>query len=79
MQKGAWRIPRRASTSKRIAPTLDCSRLPLTAYQAPRLSITDFGIQKRTAYALNQVLTGVADKRLQQDLNKASQQAVPKL
>jgi hypothetical protein len=43
------------------------------------VSITDFGIQKHAAYALNQVLTGVANKQLQQDLNKANQQAVPKL
>ena len=43
------------------------------------ISITDFGIQKRAAYTLNQVLTGVANKQLQQDLNKANQQAVPKL
>jgi len=43
------------------------------------VSITDFGIQKRAAYALNQVLTGVANRQLQQDLNKANQQAVPKL
>jgi hypothetical protein len=43
------------------------------------VSITDFGIQKRAAYALNQVLTGAANKQLQQDLNKANQQAVPKL
>jgi hypothetical protein len=43
------------------------------------VSITDFGIQKRAVYALNQVLTGVANKQLQQDLNKANQQAVPKL
>jgi hypothetical protein len=42
------------------------------------VSITDFGIQKRAIYALNQVLTGAADKQLQQDLNKAKQQAVPK-
>ena len=43
------------------------------------VSITDFGIQKRAAYALNQVLTGAANKQLQQDLNRANQQAVPKL
>lgn len=43
------------------------------------VSITDFGIQKRAAYALNQVLTGAANKQLQQDLKKANQQAVPKL
>jgi hypothetical protein len=43
------------------------------------VSITDFGIQKRAAYALNQVLTGAANKQQQQDLNKANQQAVPKL
>jgi hypothetical protein len=43
------------------------------------VSITDFGIQKRAAYALNQVLTGASNKQLQQDLNKANQQAVPKL
>jgi hypothetical protein len=43
------------------------------------VSITDFGIQKRAAYTLNQVLTGSANKQLQQDLNKANQQAVPKL
>jgi hypothetical protein len=43
------------------------------------VSITDFGIQKRAAYALNQFLTGVANKQLQQDLNKANQTAVPKL
>lgn len=43
------------------------------------VSITDFGIQKRAAYALNQLLTGVSNKQLQQDLNKANQQAVPKL
>jgi hypothetical protein len=43
------------------------------------VSITDFGIQKRAAYALNQFLTGVGNKQLQQDLNKAKQQAVPKL
>jgi hypothetical protein len=38
------------------------------------VSITDFGIQKRAAYALNQFLTGVANKQLQQDLNKAIKQ-----
>lgn len=43
------------------------------------VSITDFGIQKRAAYALNQVLTGAANKQLQQDLKKANQAAVPKL
>jgi len=43
------------------------------------VSITDFGIEKRAVYALNQVLTGVANKQLQQDLNRANQQAVPKL
>ena len=43
------------------------------------ISITDFGIQKRAAYALNQFLKGVANKQLQQDLNKANQTAVPKL
>jgi hypothetical protein len=43
------------------------------------VSITDFGIQKRATYALNQVLTGAANKELQQDLNKANKQAVPKL
>jgi hypothetical protein len=43
------------------------------------VSITDFGIQKRAVYALNQVLTGAADKQVQQDLNKAKQNAVPKL
>jgi hypothetical protein len=41
--------------------------------------ITDVGIQKRAAYALNQVMTGVANKQLQQDLHKATQTAVPKL
>ena len=43
------------------------------------VSITDFGIQKRAAYALNQGLTGASNKQIQQDLNKAKQQAVPKL
>jgi hypothetical protein len=43
------------------------------------VSITDFDIQKRAVYALNQFLTGVANKQLQQDLNKANQQAMPKL
>ncbi len=43
------------------------------------VSITDFGIQKRATYALNQVLTGAANKQLQNDLNKANKQAVPQL
>jgi hypothetical protein len=43
------------------------------------VSITDFGIQKGAIYALNQVLTGAANKQLQNDLNKANKQAVPSL
>jgi hypothetical protein len=43
------------------------------------VSVTDFAIQKRAAYALNQVLTGAANKQMQQDVNKAKQQAVPTL
>jgi hypothetical protein len=43
------------------------------------VSITDFGIQKRAVCALNQVLMGDANKQLQHDLNKANQEAVPKL
>jgi hypothetical protein len=43
------------------------------------ISITDFGLQKRAAYALSQVLSGIAAKQQQRDLHKATEQAVPKL
>jgi hypothetical protein len=43
------------------------------------VTITDFGIQKRAALALNSVLTGAANRQLQKDVKAATEQAVPKM